>query len=277
MKPLLDLLAALVRVAGRLYREPFAQAVAALSFTTLLALVPMIAIAVVWMSHLPFADNASTAIQHFLLDNLLPDKAGNIIARQVTNFTHRASAMTAPGIAVLALSAIMQMFTIERAINAVWRTHDKRPWLRRLTWHVLALLLGPMVFGCSLALITYAAGFSFGLLREPAWVRLVVFNALSFAFMVALFAWLYTTAPYRRVRLRHALTGGTFAALGFTALQQAFSAFIAMAPSYRVLYGAFAALPIFLSWLYASWAIILTGALLVAELDTGKSLPKRHQ
>jgi membrane protein len=161
---------------------------------------------------------------------------------------------------------MMQMLTIEHAFNGIWQVRETRPLVRRLILHVLTLLLGPILFGGSIAIITFLASVSFGLFAESYWIDAAFFRSLSFAFTSVLFALLYWAVPAKPVRVTHALVGGIFAAGGFTFLQRLFSTYIANFPAYTIIYGAFAVLPIFLLWLYLSWSVILVGALIVAEL-----------
>lgn len=257
-----------VRTARRFHGEHCAQTAAALSFATLIGLVPMIAAAFALLSLLPVGAGLGSALEKFLLANLLPDKAGVIIAKYIGQFASRAGRVTVVGIAVLGATALMQMLTIERAFNHIWRVKAGRPLLRRLAIHGLALLLGPLVFGASIAAISFIAGVSLGFVNEPDWVtNLVVRVFLPFAFMAALFGLLYWGVPNKPVKVSHAGFGGAMAALGFVGLQKLFALYIAAGFTVNsVIYGAFSAIPVFLIWLYASWSVILIGALLVAEL-----------
>ena len=254
------------RVRRRFHEERCGQTAAALSFATLIGLVPMFAVGVGIISSLPFGSGLGVALEKFLLATLLPEKAGAVIAKYIGQFAHRAERVTLAGGLVLGLTALMQMLTIERAFNAIWQIKASRPWLQRLAMHLVALLLGPLAFGGSLAAITYVASVSFGVLDEPSWVNAQFFSALPIVFMVALFALLYWAVPNRPVRAGHAVAGGVLAAAGFILLQRLFSLYLAKLPTFTVVYGAFAAIPVFLAWLYASWTLILVGALVTAEL-----------
>lgn len=257
-----------VRTMRRFHDEHCVQTAAALSFATLIGLVPMIAAAFALISYLPVGVGLGTALEKFLLSNLLPDKAGVIIAKYLGQFAARAGRVTLFGIAVLGATALMQMLTIERAFNHIWRVKASRPLLRRLAMHGLALLLGPLVFGASLAAISFVAGVSLGFVDEPVWVStFVIRGVLPFVCMSALFGLLYWGVPNKTVNGWHAVFGGAMAALGFAGLQKLFTLYIATGFTVNaVVYGAFSAIPVFLVWLYASWSVILIGALLVAEL-----------
>jgi len=254
------------RVFRRFVGERCAQAAAALSFSTLLSLVPMIAIAVAIIARLPFAEGLSKALEQFLLANLLPDRAGTIIVKYVGEFTRKTQHLTLIGSVALIVIALAQMLTIERTFNAIWEVRENRPLLRRIAMHLLALLLGPLLFGGSLALTTYIASASLGLIEEPFWAEADLLKLVTFTLMTAMFALLYWAVPNRRVVRWHAACGGLLAALGFAVMQRLFGLYLAKLPTYAVIYGAFAAIPIFLLWLYLSWAVILVGALVVAEL-----------
>lgn len=257
----------ILRTAQRFHVEQCAQTAAALSFATLIGLVPMIAVAVALISVLPAGVGLGSALEKFLLANLLPDKAGVIIAKYLGQFASRAGRVTFFGISMLAAIALMQMLTIERAFNRIWQVRHSRPLLRRLLMHGLALLLGPLAFGGSLAAVSYVAGVSFGLVKESLWVNtLVTQGILPFAFMTMLFGVLYWGVPSRPVKVSHATFGGVMAALGFAGLQKLFAIYISTVFKVNaVVYGAFSAIPLFLIWLFASWSVILIGALLVAE------------
>lgn len=266
MRSLLALFRLIFRVVSRFQTEHLTLTAAALSFATLLGLVPMIAVGLGLISHFPFADNVSVALEKFLLANLLPDKAGAVIAKYLGQFAHRAGGVPLVGGIALVVTALMQMLTIEHTFNGIWKIKTKRPLVRRLAMHLIALLLGPVAFGVSLTLITLVAGVSFGLLDEPVWVSVTFFRVLPFVVTAALFSFLYWGVPNRTVSRWHAVGGGVLAALGFVAMQRLFGLYVANFPNYAVMYGAFSAVPIFLAWLYFSWGVILAGALVVAEL-----------
>lgn len=263
------------RVLKRFGTERLTQTAAALSFTTLLGLVPMIAVAAVILTYLPLSETLSAAIQKFLLSNLLPERAGSIIAKYVSQFANKAGRLTWVSVFFLFVTALVQMLTIEHAFNAIWKVRESRALFRRIVMHLFALLIGPAVFGGSLAATTYLVSTSLGLVEEWRMLTASVLRALSFLTVTGLFALLYWKLPNKTVGGAHAIFGGACAALGFSLMQWLFALYIASVPGYRLVYGAFAAVPIFMLWLYLSWSVILMGALVTAELGA-TGLPNKH-
>ena len=254
------------RVIRRFLEERLTLVAAALSFDTLLGLVPMIAVGLGFSRFIPLAHNFSAALEKFFIANLLPIRSGPEIANRLGQFATHAQEIPLLGVAALIVTALIQTLTIEHAFNDIWKDTTRRPFLKRLAVHLLVLLLGPIAFGGSLALITFVAGISFGLITELEWMSAAFFRGLPIAFMIVLFALLYWGVPNKHVSRWHALIGGLFSALGFVALQRLFSLYIANFSLYSTLYGAFSAVPIFLVWLFLSWVVVLVGALVVAEL-----------
>lgn len=254
------------RVARRYRGERSTHMAASLAFTTVLGLVPMMAGALALISILPFGSGLGAAVETFLLANLLPDKAGAVITKYVMQFAAKAERLTWIGLVVMSVTALMQMLTIEHAFNGIWQVRTPRPFWRRLLLHTLTLLLGPVVFGATLAAMTYLLTLSLGLVADPGWIEVALFRGLPILFMVAVFAVLYWAVPNRPVERGHALLGGVFAAMCFVGMQKLFGLYVSHFAAYTVIYGAFAAVPIFLIWLYLSWTVILIGAYLVAEL-----------
>ncbi|MFN6961878.1 MAG: YihY family inner membrane protein [Rhodocyclaceae bacterium] len=256
----------LFNVVRRFNAEHYAQTAAALSFVTLLGLVPMVVVGAALIEWLPFGVKLSSALEQFLLTTLLPEKAGKVIARYLGEFAQRAGRMTWIGLAFLGLTALVQMLTIERSFAAIWKVRRPRPLYRRLGLHLLTLLIGPLVFGGALASTTYLATVSFGWVDEPRWLRLAVYETLPIVFLAGLFGMLYWALPNRAVSGWHAGLSGVLTALAFVGMQRLFALYIARLPTYTLIYGAFAVIPIFLLWLYLSWTVIIVGALFTAEL-----------
>lgn len=242
------------------------QIAASLTVTTLLALVPLITVSVVLFSNFPVFDALASALRGFLLENLLPQKAGEVIAKYSMQFSQKAGQLTVLGLSILVGTVAITLITIDRAFNSIFHVARPPRTLRRLLVYWSVVTLGPLLLGGSIAATSYLASASLGLVNEPHWVRSALFRALSFMFIAVLLTFLYYAIPNRSIRPRDALVGGVCAALLFVMVQKAFGLYVARFPSYTLIYGAFATLPIFVIWLYLSWNVVLVGALITAVL-----------
>jgi membrane protein len=254
----------LAHVLRRFNQDHCLQIASSLTFTTLLALVPLVTIMLTLMSAFPVFSGLGEHIHAFLLANMLPEKAGKVVSGYIEQFSGRAGRLTAVGTAFLAVTAFMMMFTIEHAFNSIWRVSRPRPMAQRILVYWAALTLGPVLIGASLSITSYLVGASLGLTRDTPLAGTAILWLVPFVLTWAAFTLLYYVVPNRAVNPRHALAGGLVAAFVFEAMKRSFALYIAQFPTYTLVYGAFAVIPIFLLWIYFSWMVIVIGALITA-------------
>ena len=272
---LIDLAAFLRFVFRRWTEDKCPQIAGSLAFTTLLALVPVFAIVVALMSSMPFFEDVMIQFKVFLLLNLVPEIAGRIITGYLEPFAHNAGRLTTVGVAFLALTAIALMFTVDRSINAIWRSQRERPFWIALIGYIAIILIGPLLIGISVSVTTYLMSLSAGLVDgDPTW-RTLLLRAIPAAMSALAFFLIYRIVPQEPVPWRHALAGGLVTGILFEAAKELFALYVRMVPSYSVVYGAFAAVPLFLIWVYVSWLVVLFGAELTASLQHWKGPPAR--
>ncbi len=241
------------------------QIAGSLAFTTLLALVPVFAIVVAIMSTAPFFGEVMVQIKIFLLLNLTPDLAGRIITVYLEEFAENAVRLTTVGVLFLAGTAFALMLTIDRSLNLIWRTEETRPlWLSLIAYTGL-LVVGPVLMGVSVSITTYLMGLSAGLVRDATW-NPVVLRSIPVAVSAFAFFLIFRVVPSGPVPWKHAMVGGVVAALLFEAAKELLALYVRVAPGYSMIYGTFAAVPLFLLWVYVSWLVILFGAELTASL-----------
>lgn len=264
----------LMRCISRFREERCAQAAASLAFTTLLALVPLLTVALVLISHFQLFSGLGAALHNFLLANLLPEKAGKVIATYVLQFSQKTGRLTALGTGMLVLTALLLMFSIDRVFGHIWRVKQQRPLLRRVMIYLAGLVLGPVALGACIAAASYLLTASLGLVNEPKWMTNFFLKALPVILLAALCGWIYFAMPNRPVSPWHAVSGGVVAALGFALIQRGFAVYLSAFTNYTLIYGAFATVPILLVWLYLSWLVVLAGALTTAVM--GEMGPARR-
>lgn len=242
------------------------QFAASLTYTTLLALVPIITIALTMLSAFPVFADLMIQLKIFILSNFVPASAGKIIAVYMQQFSEKAANLTALGILLLGVTAFILMLTVYRAFNVIWRVRRPRTLLHRFLIYWVALTLGPLLIGASLSLTSYLISLSLGLVKGVPLVSIVILKMVPTALTIIAFALLYLVVPNRTVLPRHALIGGAVAGLVFELMKKAFTLYITYFPTYALVYGAFASIPIFLLWIYLSWLVVLSGAVIAAAI-----------
>jgi membrane protein len=252
------------------------QIAGSLAFTTLLALVPVFAIVVALLSSAPFFEDVMVQFKVFLLLNLVPEIAGRIITGYLEPFAHNAARLTTVGVAFLLVTAVALMFTVDRSINAIWRSTRERPFWLALLGYVSLIVMGPLLIGISVSVTTYLMSLSAGLVSHETGWRTVVLRAIPAAVSAVAFFLIYRIVPQDPVPWRHALAGGIVTGILFEAAKEVFAFYVRMVPSYSLVYGTFAAVPLFLVWVYVSWLVVLFGAELTASLGHWKGPPPRE-
>src|SRR6185436_8206905 len=241
----------------RFYEERGLQTAGSLTYTTLLSIVPLITVALAVASAFPVFDQTISALQLFLLENFLPDAQGiDTISEQISNFSSNAGRLTAIGLAFFFVTSVMLMTTIDTAMNRLFRVQRARPMLQQVLMYWAVITLGPLLIGGSLSMTSFAIAASFGWLRLSI-VADALLAVLPFVFTCLALTLLYSVVPYRHVRLRDALIGGVVAGVAFEFAKRGFAIYIGRFPTYSLIYGAFATIPIFLVWLYMSWVVVL--------------------
>ena len=257
-------------MAGVLYRR-FREArlgvsASSLTFTTVLALVPLFTVGLAVFSAFPVFGKFQDTIQRWLIDSLVPESIARQVLGYLTQFSRKASRLGTVGLVAVLLSAVALMVTIERTLDQIWRVERQRPLAQRLILYWSAITLGPLLLGASLAITSYVATASRGVVDVlPGSLRWLL-DSFEFVLLVLCVSGLYFYVPYARVRWRHALTAGLMTALGIELGKKVLTGYLAEMPTYSAIYGAFAAVPILLVWVYMAWLIVLLGAVVASSL-----------
>ncbi len=262
-----DLIRFLRFIAARFGEDRCLQIAASLTFTTLLSLVPLVTIALAMFSAFPAFEEYSNQIKAYLLDNLMPEMAGKIITQYTQQFAGSAARLTAVGIVFLAATAMSMMLTIDHAFNTIWRVARPRPLLKRLVVYWAVLTLAPPLVGASLWLTSWVIGFSMGYAGYVPAFGVGVLKVMPLIFTTLAFGMLFRLVPNRYVPHAHAAIGALVAAIVFESMNRAFGYYVSHFSTYKLVYGAFASVPIFLMWIYLSWVAILLGAIIAASLS----------
>ena len=239
-----------------------------LTFTTILALVPFVTVALAVFSAFPMFAQLQGGLQRWLVDSLIPDSIARQVLGYLTQFSSKASRLGVAGLSVLLVTALMLFLTIDRTLNAIWRVRKPRPLGQRVLVYWAGLTLGPLVLALSLATTSYVISSSRGLTRSlPGGVQ-ILFDTQELLLLAGGMAAAYHTIPNTRVRWAHAWVGGLFVALGIELGKKLLGYYLTQVPTYSAIYGAFATVPILLVWLYLAWVIVLLGAVVTAYLPS---------
>ncbi len=235
-----------------------------LTFTTLIALVPLVTVGLAVFTAFPMFSGFESALEKYFLQNLVPDTIARPVMRSLTNFAAKARGMGALGLLLLGATALAMVFTIDRTLNAIWRVQRPRPLGQRVLVYWAGITLGPLALGVSLSLTSYLLSASRGLVTAlPGGVSLLL-ELLQFAMLAGATAGLFHYVPNTAVRWAHAWAGGLFVAFAFELAKKGLAWYVESVPTYSAVYGAFATVPILLLWIYLGWVIMLLGAVIAA-------------
>jgi len=237
-----------------------------LTFTTVLALVPLFAVGLAVFAAFPVFGQFQDSIQRWLIESLVPESIARQVLSYLTQFSRKASRLGSVGLVAVLMSAVFLMVTIERTLGQIWGLKRQRPLAQRVLLYWSAITLGPLFLGASLAITSYVVTASRDVVDVlPGSIRLLL-DSFEFLLLTACVSGLYFYVPYTRVRWRHAITAGFLVAGALELAKKIMAVYLLQVPTYSLIYGAFSALPILLVWIYVTWLLVLLGAVLAASL-----------
>lgn len=254
----------------RLNEEKLPQVAGSLTFTTTLALVPLLTIVLAIFTTFPIFSNFRTSLDAYFVQILMPKGIANTIISNLTQFASKATRLSAVGAVALLFTSAAMMGMIERAFNQIWRVREVRPLPQRIMIYWALVSLGPLMFGLSITATTQLVMATSDIAHAAPFLGTLFYTIVSVALTTGAYTLLYMAVPNRFVDWRDAVWGALVAAIAFEIAKRLFAMFIRQFPTYAIIYGALAALPLFLLWIYLSWVITLVGALLTAALPVVK-------
>ena len=251
------------RVMVRFMQRQGTDAVGILAYTTLIGLVPMLAVMLSLFSVSPYFADLELLILDKVIHNLMP-ASQPIIESYIVSFSQQAASLKGPGLWVMFMTTLMLLWKIDSKLNGLWPNAKRRRWWVSLLNYLGVSVLGPILLGLSLLTSSYLLALPLLTLSYPFLDTLTLgISVLPFVFSLLGFALLYKFVPAQKVAFKAALVGGLFAALQLELLKSGFSLYVAWFPTYNLVYGAFAAVPLFLLWLYLMWFIVIWNGVVV--------------
>lgn len=252
----------------RFREDRLGQTAGSLTFTTTIALVPLVTVALAVFTAFPIFGDFQAVLQRRLVESLVPDTISRQVLGYLTLFASKASRLGAAGVTALVLSAIALIFTIDRTLNAIWRVRKRRPLAQRVLLYWTAMTLGPLLMAASVVTMSQVMAVSRGLAPD-GWGNLRwLLSGIEFLLLAWAISALYKYVPYTQVRWAHAMVGGLWVATATEVARNVLTFYFGKMPTFSVVYGAFATVPILLVWIYLAWSIVLVGAVLVANLPS---------
>jgi membrane protein len=238
----------------------------ALSYTTLVSLVPLTVAMFAMFSVFPVFQPARDTLVNFVFNNFVPS-AGEAVQNAMLGFAANASKLTGISILVMLFSALSMMISIEDRLNRIWRVHKPRGWGSRLLLYWAALTLGPILIVCGIAVTSYltAAPLLHGAINQIGGIAQSLLTTLPFVVTFFTLWLMYSVIPNTRVSRRDAAIGALLGAVLFEIARWGFGLFVKNAQNYQQIYGVLAAIPIFLLWIYLSWVIVILAASIAAS------------
>ncbi|MCJ8321107.1 MAG: virulence factor BrkB family protein [Colwellia sp.] len=250
----------------RINREQIHVVAGFLAYVSLMSLVPLVVVMFSVMTAFPIFSDVRQVIESFVYGNFLPT-AGDIVQQYITGFVDNASKMSAVAISFLFMLALLLISAIDKSLNKIWRIKEKRRLVTAFSMYWMVLTLGPVLVGSGIAVSSYLVSLvSFGDYDVLGTVNIFV-RLLPMLTSVAAFVLLYTLVPNKAVPIKFALIGAVLAAFLFEFAKKAFVIYVTELPSYQLIYGALAVIPILFLWVYLSWLIVLFGAVFTISLQ----------
>ena len=256
---------------GRFGADHCSETAAALTYMSLFALVPLLTVLYTMASAIPAFQGMEENIQGLLFEHLMPETSSDI-ETYLSDFSRQAKNLTGVGIGFLVATAVLMLRNIEKAFNMIWRTRENRGAVSSFLLYWAVLSLAPLTIGLALAISTYLA--SYAVMFQDydvigAGSTLLKFSPLLLS--AGGFTLIYVAVPNCRVPFKHAIIGGFMAAIAFNIARSVFTGLV-VGSNYTFIYGAFAAVPLFLLWIYLSWNIVLMGGILVHSLSAYQTM-----
>ncbi len=262
-------------VVREFFKQKCTARASALSLTSLLAIVPLIIVLMSVLSMVPEFKSLEGKIQQFIFHNFVPS-TGSTIGVYIEQITNSRVGLPIMAVVFLFVVSVLMIMSLEGALNDIWQVRAKRSIGSAFLLYWGCLTIGPILLGGGLAVSSYMASLT--------WLSDISLNgplkiliALPFIFNVCAFTFIYYVIPNTKINLWHALLGGLFSAVVFEIAKKVFALYVMAVPTYELIYGALAAIPLFIIWVFVSWQIFLLGAIVVNGLYLSQARRDTYQ
>ena len=248
------------------------DAAASLSYTTAFALVPLAVVVLGVLSAFPVFQQWSAELVDYVFSHFVPSAARAIESR-LGDLAGNITQLTTAGVIALVISLLVTLNSVESTFNRIWRVASARPQLSRYLVYWTVLTLGALLAAASLA--ASARFLAWPLFDQPQWQWLASWGTGITPILIELLVVMlvYRVVPHHTVKWRHAFAGALLAVALLEVVKTGLGMYLGSFDGYQRLYGALAAIPILMLWIYLAWIAILLGASLASSLAAFRYQP----
>ena len=250
----------------RIKSDAIFRVASALSYTSLLALVPLFAIALAIFAAFPVFADSKIQIQEFIVHNFLPG-TGEEVKEYFEQFINASAKLTTIGVVGISVTAIMLLSTIENTFNFIFKVNKPRRFTTKITLYWTIITLGPLLLGAAFSMRGYLYAISNLMEDNAGSLKMLVSSLVPASLTIILLVAVYMLVPNKKVNIFNAFWGAVTTVILFSILRSGFASILLSGATYKTLYGALATVPLLLVWMYLAWAIVIFGAILTASLD----------
>lgn len=254
------------RVIRRLNGVGWTRSAGGLAFTTILGIVPLATVAFAFVAQFPIFQDFLRVLENYLLRYTLPDTASVVVRTYIVGLAQQAASLKGVWIVFVIVTAALVVDSVETEINEIWRIKKRRPIARRVVLYTIGVTAGPALLGAAIWIVRWIITATVQPLSLARGTAADLVHIVTFVIAVIGFTLLYVIAPACPVKWRHGFIGGLLAAAAFEVTRAGFAWYVEHSPSYEILYGALAAVPIFMLWVFVFWMIVLAGAAVTASI-----------
>lgn len=258
----------------RAQNDTIFRVAASLSYTSLIAIVPLFAIGLSVFSAFPVFDSVKEQIQDFLLRNFVPTIEQEV-SQYLIEFIDASAQLTTIGVVSIAITAILMLSTIENSLNFIFKVTRPRRLTTKITLYWTVITLGPLLLGTAFSMRGYLFTLQKFMPQDIAATEILISKLIPSLITMLLLVLVYVLVPNKKIKIGNAFVGSLVAVILFSILRKGFAYFMIKAATYKTLYGALATLPVFLIWMYLAWAVVIFGAVVTAALEEYQQLDKK--
>lgn len=247
------------------FKQRYSYEASALSFTTLLSLIPLISVIGLIINFFPIPSPLAQTLRNYFIDNFTPSTTIKV-ASYFETFVYQASSQAYLSLIFLFVTSILLINTIVESFNRIWHTQDKSKsfWSRFAYW--IALALSPLIIGLFIFIITTLTSMQwFIALSNLFRINIILLTCIPIIINTFIFSIIYIVVPRYNVKWRYGFFGGVVAAILFEISKYLFTVYLKIFTAYEFIYGTLATIPIFLIWIYLIWVIMLYGIIVTYE------------